>query len=123
MKAKLVICMITFSVLCSFMGCKKNDVIFGKIYKYEGEGFGGDFTIEIKEDGSFEYYAGGLSSYVGIGNWSVSGDTLMLKDNQLDYVNYFKIDENSLVFMENNSTNFMYVTVKDGENFTAFLSD
>ena len=90
----------------------------GKIYHYEGEGFGGDFAITIKEDGSFTYYEGLLSSYMGYGEWSVSGNILTLTDQaETERVNHFRIEGDNLIFIEEGSTNFIYVTVKENEVF------
>lgn len=49
-------------------------------------------------------------------------DTLLLTDReQLGEqlrVNYFKVDGNDLVFLAENSSNFVYVKVADGERFS-----
>ena len=96
------------------------------IYIYEEEGFGGDFYINIKEDGTFSYSVGMLSSYHGIGEWSLDGDVLRLKDREyttLKYDNYFKVKEDKLVFISKGSTNFMYLTVANGATFNKQASD
>ena len=103
------------------------DTLAGKTFYYQGEGFGGAFRIELNEDGSFEYYEGPLSSYIGAGKWSVSNDILTLKDknspkvNESDpnLVNHFQIDGDTLRFIEKDSSNFIYVRLKDGEAFHA----
>ena len=33
-------------------------------YRYEKEGFGGDFVITLKADGTYTFYEGYLSSYI-----------------------------------------------------------
>lgn len=89
-------------------------------FVYEGEGFGGDFTVTVNEDGSFSYYVGMLSSYIGLGSWSLDGDVLRLKDREngnLKFENYFRVTKDGLEFIEDGSTNFMYLTVKDGARF------
>ena len=92
--------------------------VAGKIYTYEKSGFGGPFTINIFEDGTFQYYVGYLSSYIGMGEWSVEDGVLILNDNTgLDYENRFRIGENELIFIGKGSTNFMYLTVEDGDRF------
>ena len=90
----------------------------GKIYHYEGEGIGGDFAITIHEDGSFVYSEGPLSSYLGCGEWSISGDVLTLTEQaEPERVNRFRIDADKLVFQEAGSDNFIYVKVEEGEVF------
>ena len=90
------------------------------IFVYEDKGCGSDFYIEIREDGTFSYSTGLLASYFGYGEWTLDGDVLCLKDREypsMKFVNYFKVKEKKLVFIENDSTNFMYVKVADGDDF------
>ncbi len=92
----------------------------GKTYTYEGEGFGGDFVIQINEDGSFGYYEGLLSSHLGAGTWTLEDDILVLSDNAEmghPFVNRFRLEGNDLVFLSEDSSNFIYVKVADGERF------
>ena len=89
------------------------------LYLYEGDGFGGDFTITLREDGSFTYYEGALSSYIGDGKWSVSGNILTLEDETgVPKVNRFRMEGNDLIFQAKGSTNFIYVKVADGAVFS-----
>ncbi len=91
-----------------------------KIFVYEGIGFGGgNFHIKIHDDGTFTYQQGSASNYYGVGKWSLQGDVLCMEDDISSYtfVNYFKVVENTLVFQAENSTNFMYVHLSDGEKF------
>lgn len=95
--------------------------IVNKTYTYENDGFGSDFTIQINQDGTFEYCVGKFSSYIGHGQWTLEDDILTLCDDTqapLGKKNYFKIDEDDhLVFMAENSTNFTSIEVADGEKF------
>lgn len=89
------------------------------LYLYEEDGFGGDFTISLRADGSFTYYEGHLSSYIGAGKWSVSGDILTLEDETgITRVNRFRMEGNDLIFQAKGSTNFIYVKVADGAVFS-----
>ena len=56
--------------------------IVDKTYGYEYEGFGGPFNINIFSDGTFMYYVGMLSSYIGHGNWEYTNGILTLTDGQ-----------------------------------------
>lgn len=89
------------------------------LYCYEGDGFGGDFAISLRADGSFTYYEGHLSSYIGAGQWSVSGDILTLEDaTGITRVNRFRMEGDDLIFQAKGSTNFIYVKVADGAVFS-----
>ena len=95
-------------------------------YVYEGEGFGGDFTISVYEDGTFSYSVGLLASYLGHGEWTFDGDVLRLKDTvspSLNYDNYFEVKDGKLVFVEEGSSNFMYLTISDGSVFNKTASE
>ena len=100
-------------------------------YRYEKEGFGGDFTITLEKDGTYTFYEGYLSSYMGGGLWFLDYSLLYLtEENGLDMNNCFLLTEDALVFMESGSDNFPYVHVPDGGRFlpvndpepTAFLT-
>lgn len=89
-------------VILLLTGCAGNtqkDSIADKNYLYEKEGFGGDFIIQMKGDGTFSYYEGELSSYIGTGEW--------------------KLDGNTLIFQSEGSDNFIYIKVSEGERFFA----
>lgn len=97
-----------------------DNAVAGTTYLYEGEGFMGDFTITLYNDGTFTYYEGMASSYIGIGSWEQNGDSIILTDDGhggYGLVNHFQCDGNDLVFVEQDSDNFVYVKVKDGERF------
>ena len=57
-----------------------------------------------------------MSSHIGYGEWTLEEDTLLLTENAL--TNYFKVDGSDLIFLEENSSNFTYVTVFGGERFS-----
>lgn len=122
-----------FAILSSLMlfvlfitGCTEQESeksVAGKIYTYSGEAFSEiesdySFTITINDDRTYSYCESLLSSYIGTGEWSVSDDVLTLSDDTgVEIINYFLIDGDDLIFIEENSTNFIYVKVKEGERF------
>ncbi len=109
------------------------DDIVDKVYVYEKEGCGGDFTIEIKSDGTFTYYEGMLSSHMGNGEWSYSEGMLTLFEKmyrfnesydgmeQVTHSYSFLVGKDTLIFVDKGLDkglgNFLYVKVKDGEKF------
>lgn len=121
MTKKLILAALTAAMALTCTGCSGiSSDISGKTYVYEKGGFAGsgEFSIKLNDDGTFSYYEGWLSSYVGYGNWSVENGELVLSDDgSYEFVNRFKIEGGDLVFVEDNSTNFLYVTVADGERF------
>ena len=93
--------------------------IVDKTYVYEYEGFGGPFNINIFSDGTFMYYVGMLSSYIGRGNWEYTNGILTLTDGQdkPQFINKFYVKDNYLIYIAEGSTNFMYLKVSDGAKF------
>ena len=108
-------------------GCAEQtgqQIVADRCYTYSGESFFGlendPFTIAIHEDGTFWYYESALSSHIGIGTWSVADDMLTLTegaDTERQRINHFLIDGDDLVFVEEDSNNFIYICVDDGELF------
>ncbi len=103
-------------------GDEIRDLIVNKTFVYEKEGFGGDFTIRIDEDGTYSYYEGFLSSIIGMGSWAVKGGVLVLSDDSSgwrSFVNCFEVQDGDLVFLSEGSSNFTFVDVADRERFVA----
>ena len=104
----------------------ENLQVAGKTYVYEKEGLIGDFAITLNEDGTFSYCEGLASSYLARGTWVLEGDILTLADDGsagYPFVNRFRVDGEDLVFIEWQSSNFIYVKVKDGERFHSGEAD
>ena len=96
----------------------RTHMVGGNTYVWEKEGFGGDFTITLNEDGTYEYYVGFLSSYIGSGNWTVEGSELtMTETTGFDWVYHFTVEDDTLVFVSEGSSEFTYVKVEDGDRF------
>ncbi len=87
------------------------------VYVYEKEGFGGPFTIALYPDGTFQYYEGYLSSYIGFGTWEMDGNLLTLREHDYGLVNHFTITPEGLVFQAEGSDNFFYKEVAEGDRF------
>lgn len=90
----------------------------GKTYKWEKGGFPSDFSITLNPDGTYTYYEGVLSSYIGMGNWSVKNGIITLKESTgYDFVFHFYLHDGDLVFMAEDSSQFIYVKAEDGDRF------
>lgn len=108
------------ALLCTGCSCQTAEtVLAGKSYVYEKGGFAGigEFGIRLDADGTFSYYEGWASSYVGYGSWTIENGVLILSTDDGNYVNRFMVEGGDLVFLEDDSTNFLYVKVADGEKF------
>ena len=87
-------------------------------YRYESEGFGGDFTITLNSDGTYTFYEGPLSSYMGGGTWDVHDNTVYLtEENGFEMKFVFAVQDDALVYDEADSDAFPYVKVADAERF------
>ena len=87
-------------------------------YRYEGEGFGGDFTITLNADGTYTFYEGPLSSYLGGGSWFVYDNAVyMTEENGLELDLMFGVEDGALIYLETGAGGFIHVKVSDGERF------
>ena len=98
----------------------------------EKGGFGGSFTITLMDDGTFSYYEGMLSSYIGAGNYTEKDGKVTLTETRSFYnvdsqeasvreVNYcFRIDGEDLIYLKEESYGFTYLTPDDGDRFIRF---
>lgn len=93
------------------------------VYIYEKAGFGSDFFIKLNPDGSYTYSEGSLSSYFGVGTWTLTDDILALTDRpttSMAFYNEFRVEEDAIVWLSENSTGFLYrgyVPLADGARF------
>ena len=127
MKCKTVMLSLAalFASVLMLQGCTADYslAVAGKTYVYMIEpesGLESDrFMISLNGDGTFTYHETLISSYLGIGDWSVEGDVLTLTDDYFGLKNLFRIDGGDLIFIEDGSTNFLSVKVSDGDRFTS----
>ena len=87
-------------------------------YRYEGEGLGGDFTLTLAADGTYTFYEGPLSSYLGGGTWEMwYGQVWLTEERGFDLSFSFLPAEDALVYLAESSDAFPYVTPADGARF------
>lgn len=88
-------------------------------YRYEGEGFGGDFTITLGADGAYTFYEGPLSSYMGEGTWYTAYDAVYMNEGDAGYdLSFmFGIEEDALTYLAWGSDAFPYVELPDEARF------
>ena len=94
-------------------------------YYYSGNTMDGktiiDFSISLYPDGTYTWYETPISSTIGIGTYEIEDDILTMTDD-VEYmgiprVNRFLMTEDSLIFIEEGSSNFPFVRLEDGEEF------
>lgn len=88
-------------------------------YICEEPGVGGTFSLTISEDGSFNYYEGILSSYLGYGTWQLNDGKLVLSDIGSGEVRktVFAYHNGELFYNSSESDGFTYVSLSDGTKF------
>ena len=114
---KISLLLLALSLLGGCSRAVRAEDLAGKSYVYEKDGFGSDFVINLEEDGSFTYYEGALSSYIGAGEWTVEKDTLILEEKKRVFT--FGVKGDDLIFRQEGSGDFLYVKVSNGDRFTA----
>ena len=97
-----------------------------------------DFHITLNKDGTYEWYDCILSSYMGMGQYTVDNGILTMTEKEyviegrksvmkdpdpekggMTFVNHFRIDGDKLIYISEGSTNFLYVRLQDGDVFNA----
>ena len=89
-------------------------------YRYEGKGIGGDFTITLNADGTYTFYEGPLSSYIGMGTWNTWYNAVYMTEDEetgYDMKFMFGVEDGALIYIAMGSDEFMYVKVSDEEKF------
>ncbi len=93
-------------------------------YRYEGEGFGGDFTITLSADGTYGFYEGPLSSYMGAGTWYAVDDVIHMSEGDAGFALSFAfaVEDGALAYLSAESDAFPYVALSDGARFICGVS-
>ena len=90
------------------------------VYRYQGEGFGGDFMITLNADGTYTFYEGALSSYIGTGTWNVYYNAVYMTEDEENGTGLkfmFGVEDDALIYVALESDAFPYMKVADGERF------
>ena len=94
-------------------------------YRYDGEGFGGDFTITLNADGTYTFYEGALSSYTGMGTWYTAHDAVYMNEGDagFDLSFMFGVEGDSLIYLAWGSDAFPHVELPDEARFVRVKED
>ena len=83
------------------------------------------FTITLNQDGTYYYYESMVSSHIGSGTYTVDGDTIVLAETSnniegdpVEYRFYFTYTDGKLVFDADRSSDFRYIDLPDGAEFS-----
>lgn len=120
---RIVIGALAFGVIALSAACGNSDArtreeISGKVFVWEKEGFGGDFSIRLNDDGTYTYSEGFLSSYLAFGDWTVKAGILTMKEGTLPDTGFrFKVKEGELIFLSEGSSQFLHASVENGDRF------
>lgn len=105
--------------------CEKDDAVLLKPGTYILQGYErevpGDFTITIYDDGTFQSYETLISSYIGMGHYSIEKDIVTLKEDMAGCtgdINYYRIADGNLLFISEDSSNYSFVPLEDDALFT-----
>lgn len=113
---KKLVFVIAVAVICAVLFCSCDTSQLSGTYTF-GEGVDTS-TVTLNKDGSFEFSFSPISSYLGIGKFSVKGDTLTLETDDGAYCYVFRITDEGLVFDEDASSDMRWFgKFADGDVF------
>lgn len=83
------------------------------------------FSITLNEDGRYQYFECGISSHIGMGGYTFKDNIVTLVDGNIPGVNgsltrtyKFRLEDGKLIFLAEESDDFMYIKLPDGAEFT-----
>ena len=83
------------------------------------------FSITLNEDGTYRYFERGISSHIGMGGYTFKNNIVTLVDGNIPGVNgsltctyKFRFEDGKLIFLAEESDDFMYIKLPDGAEFT-----
>ena len=129
----LILILVMTLIGCNNNTTQTNTALLGEVYIYEKGGFGGfegdNFVISIRNDGTWTYTEGMASSHLADPekcSWTLEDGILALTEkryNDVEMVNYFRVEGDSLVYQAEGSDNFIYTKVEDGDKFNLDKKD
>lgn len=108
------------AVLLCLTGCRDNGLsYYPRVYVLEGSDDPMPASVILYEDGRFQLHFSALSSYIGVGRYTVENDTLVLRtDDDGGFVYTFDVGNDKLVFNAERSSEIVWFSgMKDGSVF------
>lgn len=97
--------------------------ISGSYFRENSNGFD-HFTITLNEDGTYQYFESMISSHLGMGGYTLEDGVVTLTDSQipgvygsLTHAYKFRCEEDKLIYLADESDDFMYIKLPDGAEF------
>ena len=129
--ALLTAALLTVALLTACMSGPDVTITYGAYERPNGEStpIQDSFTITLNRDGTYYYYETMLSSHIGSGTYTVDGDTVVLTEIYKNIWGapvedrfYFTYTDGKLMFDAGRSSDFRYIDLPDGAEFT-FIQD
>lgn len=83
------------------------------------------FSITLYEDGHYQYYESVISSHIGVGEYTFENGIVTLVDKHIPGISgsstrtyKFRFEDGKLIFLAEESDDFMYIKLPDGAEFT-----
>jgi len=122
---KGTVCFAALLILVVLAACRAQEPepVFGAYSRENANGFD-HFTITLNEDGTYSYFETMISSHLGMGEYTFEDGIVTLIDDQipglygsLTHTYRFRYEGGSLIFLADESDNFMYINLPDGAQF------
>lgn len=125
MKKAIAILLLVMTVCLLLVSCD-NSLRYGSYTRKNDTGRYGDFfTITLREDGSCSYSPTSISNYIADCTYTVEGDRIIIVDTQIPALHQtatrtyvFEHKNGRLIFLADESDEFLYITLPDRATFT-----
>jgi hypothetical protein len=124
MKKAIALFVVIISTLLVLASCSSAPIYGSYVRENEGSDLTGVFTITLMKNGKCSYYESMLSSYIGYGEYTIEGNRLIIVDKnipglygKLTHTYVFEYKFGRLIYLAEESDNFMYISLPDGAMF------
>lgn len=102
---------------------REPELQYGMYSRENANGFD-HFTITLNENGTYSYFETMISSHLGMGGYTLEDGVVTLTDSQipglygsLTHTYKFRCEDGKLIFLADESDDFMYIKLPDGAEF------
>ncbi len=117
--ALIALALIVAALLSSCGKAPDPELLKGCRFLFSDPNSKAQFSISLERDGTYSYFEGVDTEYIGVGRWTVEGKRICLTDTYVDskIVNYFTHEDGNLVYSEKGSTGFPNSEIENGTVF------